>query len=51
MGMRYSSPDQRIRIPLTYLPPLIFDPTPAPCLLVRGEDRFGVNRIVEAPEG
>jgi len=50
MGMRYSSPDQRIRIPLTYLPPLIFDPTPAPCLLVRGEDRFGVNRIVQPPE-
>ncbi|MCH2170269.1 phytanoyl-CoA dioxygenase family protein [Myxococcota bacterium] len=51
MGMRYSSPDQRIRIPLTYLPPLIFDPTRPPCLLVRGEDRFGVNRIVEAPQG
>jgi len=49
MGLRYSAPDQKIRIPLTYMPPLVFDPSPAPCLLVRGEDRFGVNRIVEAP--
>ena len=49
MGMRYSTPDQRIRIPLTYLHPVIFDPSLPPCLLVRGEDRFGVNRIVEAP--
>lgn len=49
MGMRYSAPDQRIRIPLTYLHPVIFDPTRPPCLLVRGEDRFGVNRIVAAP--
>jgi hypothetical protein len=49
MGLRYAAPDQRIRIPLTYLPPVIFDPTPAPCLLVRGEDRFGRNRLVDVP--
>jgi non-heme Fe2+,alpha-ketoglutarate-dependent halogenase len=41
--------DQRIRIPLTYLHPVIFDPTPPPCLLVRGEDRFGRNRLVDPP--
>lgn len=50
MGLRYATPDQHVRIPLTYLPPIIFDPTPAPCLLVRGEDRFGCNRVVPAPE-
>jgi non-heme Fe2+,alpha-ketoglutarate-dependent halogenase len=49
MGLRYSPPDQRIRIPLTYLHPVIFDPTPPPCLLVRGEDRSGCNRVVDPP--
>jgi non-heme Fe2+,alpha-ketoglutarate-dependent halogenase len=49
MGLRYSAPDQRIRIPLTYLPPVIFDRVRAPCLLVRGEDRFGLNRLVDPP--
>lgn len=49
MGLRYAGPDQRIRIPLTYLRPVIFDREPAPCLLVRGEDRYGRNRIVEPP--
>lgn len=46
MGLRYTTPDQRVRTPLTYLHPVIFDPTPPPCLLVRGKDRFGVNRVV-----
>lgn len=47
MGLRYSPPDQKIRIPLTYLHPVQWDPTPPPCILVRGQDRCGVNNLIE----
>lgn len=49
MGLRYSPPDQQIRIPLTYLRPLQWDAARPPCLLVRGEDRHGLNRLIEPP--
>ena len=47
MGLRYSPPDQKIRIPLTYLHPVQWDPTPPPCVIVKGEDRWGLNELMD----
>jgi len=44
MGLRYSSPDQRVRIPLTAWEPTFWDPALPPTVMVRGEDRHGLNR-------
>jgi hypothetical protein len=44
MGLRYSSPDQQVRIPLTAWEPTFWDPALPPTVMVRGEDRYGVNR-------
>jgi predicted dehydrogenase len=50
---QFSPTSQHARIPKTYVPPIEWDPRPAPCLLVRGrEDPAVPNRYVvpiEAP--
>jgi hypothetical protein len=43
VGLRYSAPDQRIRIPMTAWEPTIWDPASPPTVMVRGEDRYGLN--------
>jgi len=44
MGLRYSPPDQQVRIPMTAWEPTIWDPALPPTVMVRGEDRHGLNR-------
>lgn len=44
MGLRYSPPDQKVRIPMTPWEPTIWDPAQPPTVMVKGEDRFGLNR-------
>lgn len=44
MGLRFSPPDQEIRIPLTAWAPTLWDPARPPTVMVRGEDRVGLNR-------
>lgn len=44
MGLRYSPPDQVVRIPMTAWEPVFWDPARPPTVMVRGEDRFGLNR-------
>jgi hypothetical protein len=46
MGLRYSSPDQKVRIPLTAWEPTFWDPALPPTVMVRGKDRHGLNRRV-----
>ncbi len=50
MGLRYSSTSQSLRIPLTYLQPMQWDPALPPCVLVRGKDDYGNNNIIEMPK-
>ncbi len=47
MGLRFSAPDQRVRIPMTAWEPTIWDPTPPPTVMLRGADRFGLNRRLD----
>ena len=47
MGLRYSPPDQTVRIPMTAWEPTIWDPARPPTVMVRGEDRYGYNRRLE----
>lgn len=48
---QFSPTTQRPRIPRTYVPPIEWDPEPAPCLLVRGEDcSGGANLYVDPVE-
>ena len=49
MGLRYSPASCAVRTPLTYLHPIQWDPTPPPCILVNGENRYDHNRIIEPP--
>ncbi len=44
MGLRYSPPDQKVRIPMTPWEPTIWDPAQPPTVMVRGEDRYHINR-------
>jgi ectoine hydroxylase-related dioxygenase (phytanoyl-CoA dioxygenase family) len=46
MGLRYSPPDQRVRIPLTAWEPTVWDPAPPPTAMVRGEDHYRRNRRI-----
>lgn len=48
---QYSPTSARPRIPRTYVPPIVWDPDPAPCVLVRGrDDGAGVNKYVTPAE-
>ena len=48
---QYSPTTTRPRIPRTYVPPIEWDPEPAPVLLVRGrEDGAGANKYVNPAE-
>ena len=49
MIAQYARPDARIRIPLNWDEPIRWHPDPPPCVLVRGQDRHGINRVVTAP--
>lgn len=49
MIIHYSRPDARIRIPLNFDDPIHWHPWQPPCVLVSGEDRYGVNRLVGRP--
>ena len=44
MGLRYSPPDQKVRIPMTAWEPTIWDPALPPTVMVRGRDVHGSNR-------
>lgn len=43
---QYARPDARIEVPLTWNEPIRWLPASPPCVLVSGQDRFGINRIV-----
>jgi hypothetical protein len=49
MIIHYSRPDARVRIPLNFDDPIRWHPSQPPCVLVSGEDRHGVNRLVGRP--
>lgn len=49
MIVRYSRPDARVQIPLNFDEPICWHPWQPPCVLVSGEDRHGVNRLVGRP--
>ena len=44
MGLRFSPPDQNVRIPMTAWEPTIWDPAQPPTVMLRGEDRHRLNR-------
>jgi non-heme Fe2+,alpha-ketoglutarate-dependent halogenase len=46
---QYSRPDAEIAIPLNWDGPIQWHPYRPPCVLVRGSDQAGVNRIVRPP--
>jgi hypothetical protein len=50
MIIQYSRPNQRIQIPVNWDEPIQWHPTPPPCVLVKGKDRWGVNRLVGRSE-
>lgn len=49
MIIHYSRPDAPARIPLNFDEPIRWHASQPPCILVRGEDRHGVNRLVARP--
>ena len=51
MIIHYSRPDAHIRVPTNWDAPINWHPARPPCVLVAGEDRAGVNRLVERPAG
>ena len=42
---QYARPDARIAIPLSFDRPVRWHSYQPPCLLVRGEDRVGINKL------
>jgi ectoine hydroxylase-related dioxygenase (phytanoyl-CoA dioxygenase family) len=46
---QYSPPSEKIRIPLSYTPPIAWHNSPPPCCLVRGKDTVGINLVVPCP--
>ncbi|GAB2547548.1 hypothetical protein [Spirosoma aerophilum] len=42
---QYARPDARIEVPLTWNDPIRWLAASPPCVLVRGQDRFGINRL------
>lgn len=49
MIVHYARPDAEVRVPLNFDEPIQWHPALPPCALVRGEDRHGVNRLVDRP--
>ncbi len=47
--IQYCRPDQKITAPINYGRSVQWHPVPPPCILVRGEDRWGINRLVGRP--
>lgn len=46
---QYSPPTSKVRMPITYSPPVTWHETPPPCCLVRGSDTAKINHIVPRP--
>lgn len=51
MIIHYSRPDAHIKVPTNWDEPIHWHPARPPCVLVAGQDRAGVNRLVERPAG
>jgi len=49
MIIHYSRPDVRVQIPLNFSDPIHWHESRPPCVLVSGEDRSGINRLVGRP--
>jgi hypothetical protein len=49
MIIHYSRPDVRVQIPLNFDDPIHWHESWPPCVLVCGEDRHGINRLVGRP--
>jgi ectoine hydroxylase-related dioxygenase (phytanoyl-CoA dioxygenase family) len=49
MIIHYSRPDVRVQIPLNFSDPIHWHESRPPCVLVCGEDRYGINRLVGRP--
>jgi hypothetical protein len=49
MILQYSRPDQKVKIPVKLTPPLQWHPAAPSCVMVKGVDRWGVNRMAERP--
>ena len=49
MIIHYSRPDVRVQIPLNFNDPIQWHESRPPCVLVCGEDRHGINRLVGRP--
>jgi ectoine hydroxylase-related dioxygenase (phytanoyl-CoA dioxygenase family) len=50
MIIHYSRPDARVQIPLNFDEPVRWHESRPPCVLVCGEDRPGINRLVGRPQ-
>ena len=46
---QYSPTSERIKIPLTWNEPIDWHQSSPPCVLVRGTDHYGINRLVSRP--
>jgi hypothetical protein len=46
---QYARPDAAVAIPLSFDEPIQWHPQQPPCVLVSGQDRFRVNRLVPPP--
>jgi ectoine hydroxylase-related dioxygenase (phytanoyl-CoA dioxygenase family) len=51
MILHYSRPDVRVQVPLNFDDPIRWHPSRPPCVLVAGQDRHGLNRLVGRPAG
>jgi len=49
--IQYSRPDQQVEVPLDWDEPMQWAAIRPPCVLVSGEDRSGINRLVNRPAG
>jgi hypothetical protein len=45
MIIQYSTPDYKIKIPKSWNEPIQWHPSRPPCVLVKGVDRFGLNKL------
>lgn len=43
---QYARPDAHVKVPLTWNEPIRWLDSSPPCILVSGQDKFGINRIV-----
>ena len=51
MVIHYSRPNVRVQIPLNWDEPIVWSSTSPPCVLVSGEDHYGVNKLVSSAQG